>query len=353
VPGRPETAFPATPLERRSERFEHPVALGVVRLSYRAEMGDWVSSRARKSREDGRVKKRLRHRRLLWTALVVLGVLGLLGAWVAAGLPPRAEVQALMKARPGKTALMRQREREAAREGRRPRFSQTWVPLSRVSYHLLHAVLASEDQRFFAHRGIDWAALRESVENNVERRRLWRGGSTLTQQLAKNLFFGTSRTPVRKARELLVTRWLEEDLTKLRILTLYLNVIEWGDGVYGCEAAARHWYGKSASALSAGEAAGLVAMIPNPLRINPQRSPRWFQRARERVLGLMERSGYLERDVAGVGAEPPPGFEPLELELAEPQLTGPDLPELELAEPEPADHPPEHTPDPHDPPPPR
>jgi monofunctional biosynthetic peptidoglycan transglycosylase len=299
------------------------------------------------------VKKKLRHRRLVWTALVVLGALVLLGAWVAAGLPPRAEVRALAKTRPGKTSLMRQREREAAREGRKPRFSQTWVPLSRMSNDLLHAVLASEDQRFFSHRGIDWTALRESVEDDVERRRLWRGGSTLTQQLAKNLFFGTSRTPVRKARELLVTRWLEEDLTKLRILTLYLNVIEWGDGVYGCEAAARHWYGKSASALSAGEAAGLVAMIPNPLRINPQRSPRWFQRARERVLGLMERSGYLERDVAGVGAEPPPGFEPLELELAEPQLTGPDLPELELAEPEPADHPPEHTPDPHDPPPPR
>jgi monofunctional biosynthetic peptidoglycan transglycosylase len=139
----------------------------------------------------------------------------------------------------------------------------------------------------------------------VERGRLWRGGSTLTQQLAKNLFFDTSRTPVRKARELVVTHWIEEDLTKARVLALYVNVIEWGDGIYGCEAAARHWYGKPASALTMEEAAGLAAMIPNPRRINPEANPRWFRRARKRVLGLMERSGYIGRDVAGLGSRPP------------------------------------------------
>jgi monofunctional biosynthetic peptidoglycan transglycosylase len=200
---------------------------------------------------------------------------------------------------------MRQRETEVERKGVEARRSQTWVPLTGISRHLLHAVLASEDQRFFAHRGVDWTALRESVEENVERRRLWRGGSTLTQQLAKNLFFGTSRTPLRKARELVVTRWLEDDLTKLRILTLYLNVIEWGDGVYGAEAAARHWYAKPAAFLQREEAAGLAAMIPNPRRINPRNNPRWFERARARVLGLMERSGYIGRDVADLGADPP------------------------------------------------
>jgi monofunctional biosynthetic peptidoglycan transglycosylase len=180
------------------------------------------------------------------------------------------------------------------------------VPLSRVSSHLLPAVLASEDQRFFGHEGVDWSALRESVENNVERRRLWRGGSTLTQQLAKNLFFGTSKTPMRKLRELVVTEWMEEDLTKFRILSLYVNVIEWGDGVYGCEAAARHWYGTPAEDLTREEAAGLAAMIPNPRRINPRANPRWFERARARVLRLMEDSAPLERDLAGLGAAPPP-----------------------------------------------
>jgi monofunctional biosynthetic peptidoglycan transglycosylase len=247
-----------------------------------------------------------RRRRPVVVAFVGLGAVGLLGVWVAAGLPSRSEVRALAKSEPGETALMRQREREAERTGENARRSQIWVPLSRVSRHLLHAVLASEDQRFFGHRGVDWTALRESVEENVERRRLWRGGSTLTQQLAKNLFLGTSRTPVRKARELVVTHWLEEDLTKFRILTLYLNVIEWGDGVYGGEAAAWHWYGKPASSLTPEEAAGLAAMIPNPRRINPRKNPRWFDRARGRVLGLMERSGYLGRDVAGLGADPHP-----------------------------------------------
>ena len=165
-------------------------------------------------------------------------------------------------------------------------------------------MLASEDQRFFGHEGIDWEAVRESVEDNVERGRLWRGGSTLTQQLAKNLFFGTRRTPLRKVRELVVANWIEEDLTKARILALYVNVIEWGDGIYGCEAAARHWYGRPASSLSLEQAAGLAAMIPNPRRINPKRNPRWFERARRRVLGLMERSAYIGRDVASLGCRP-------------------------------------------------
>ncbi len=237
-----------------------------------------------------------------WLLRLAVGIVvaGLVAAgWIAAGLPPRTDIRSLAKEQPGKTAVMRQRERE----GRRG-VSQRWVPLSQVSRHLLHAVLASEDQRFFGHGGVDWTAVRESVEDNVERGRLWRGGSTLTQQLAKNLFFGTSRTPVRKARELVVTRWIERDLTKARILALYVNVIEWGDGIYGCEAAARHWYGKPAASLTMEEAAGLAAMIPNPRRINPEANPRWFERARKRVQGLMKRSGYIGRDVAGLGSGP-------------------------------------------------
>jgi monofunctional biosynthetic peptidoglycan transglycosylase len=258
-------------------------------------------------------------------AFVGLGALGLLGAWVAAGLPSRSEIRALATTRPGKTALMRQREREAERKGEQARGSRTWVPLSRVSRHLLHAVLASEDQRFFGHEGVDWTALRESVEDKVKRRRLWRGGSTLTQQLAKNLFLGTSRTPARKARELVVTGWLEQDLTKFRILTLYVNVIEWGDGIYGCEAAARYWYDKPAASLTPAEAAGLAAMIPNPRRINPQKNPQWFERARGRVLALMEQSSYLDRDLVGLGADPPP---PTHVEPVEPvpKDPGPTIP---------------------------
>jgi monofunctional biosynthetic peptidoglycan transglycosylase len=220
---------------------------------------------------------------------------------------------------------MLQREQEAQARGRRPRVDQAWVPLSSVSRHLIHAVLASEDQRFFGHAGVDWQAIQSSIEKDVEKGRLMRGGSTITQQLAKNLYFGTGKTLTRKLRELVVSRWLEADLTKARILTLYLNVIEWGDGIYGVEAAARHWYGKPASALSPAEAAGLVAMIPNPRRINPRVAAARHERATRRVLWLMGQAGYIGRDVAGLGAEPPaePVEEDEEPSAAEPEAVAP------------------------------
>jgi monofunctional biosynthetic peptidoglycan transglycosylase len=201
------------------------------------------------------------------------------------------------------------------------RSAQAWVPLAHVSRHLIHAVLASEDQTFFGHAGVDWKAIQESLEKNVEKGRFARGGSTITQQLAKNLFFGTRKTPVRKLRELIVTRWLEADLSKARILALYLNVIEWGDAVYGCEAAAQHWYGKPAAALSETEAAGLAAMIPNPRRLNPQSAVLRHERATRRVLWLMGQAGYIGRDVAPLGAEPPPEPVAEDEELEEPPPT--------------------------------
>ncbi len=230
----------------------------------------------------------------------------LLVAWVWIGLPARSEVRALATRRPETTRLMDDRAEEARRRDRKARVAQSWVPLSRVSRHLIHAVLSSEDQNFFGHEGVDWKAIEESIEKNVEKGRFARGGSTITQQLAKNLYFGTRKTLGRKVRELVVTRWIETDLPKTRILALYLNLIEWGDGVYGCEAAARHWYGKPASELTIAEAAGLAAMIPNPRRINPRASVPRHERATRRVLWLMGQAGYLGRDGAGLGAEPPP-----------------------------------------------
>ena len=242
----------------------------------------------------------------LRAGLVALALLAALAGWVWVGLPSRSEVRALLRTNPERTRLMEQREEEAKAKGRKAHAAQSWVPLSRVSRHLIHAVLSSEDQNFFGHEGVDWKALEESIEKNVEKGRFARGGSTITQQLAKNLYFGTGKTLGRKARELVVTRWLESDLTKARILELYLNLIEWGDGVYGCETAARHWYGKPASDLSATEAAGLAAMIPNPRRLNPRVSAARHERATRRVLWLMGQAGYLGRDGTGLGAEPPP-----------------------------------------------
>jgi monofunctional biosynthetic peptidoglycan transglycosylase len=240
--------------------------------------------------------------RRLFLAAVVGG--SALAAYVWLGLPARDEVRALAATNPGTTGVMRQRDEEARAAGRPRGRQQIWVPISRVSRHLVHAVLSSEDQKFFGHQGVDWDAIEKSVQEDRKKWRLARGGSTITQQLAKNLFFTTRKSPVRKVRELFVARWLEEDLSKRRILELYLNVIEWGDGVYGAEAAAQRYYGRSASALDADEAAGLAGMIPDPRRINPRVDARRFARAQRRVIWLMAHAGYLSR--SGLGAEPPP-----------------------------------------------
>ena len=148
-------------------------------------------------------------------------------------------MRALEERNPGKTRLMRQREQEARAKGRSARARQSWVPLARVSRHLIHAVLASEDQKFFGHAGVDWQAIQESLEKDVEKRRFARGGSTITQQLAKNLFFGTARRRCASCASWWSRAGWRQDLSKPRILELYLNVIEWGDCVYGCEAAAQ------------------------------------------------------------------------------------------------------------------
>ncbi len=227
-------------------------------------------------------------------------------AYVVLGLPSRSAVRALARQNPEETGVMRQREAEARAAGRKPRRILVWTPIGSVSRHLIHAVVAAEDPKFFGHEGVDWDALRESVETDVRRGRFVRGGSTITQQLAKNLFFTTRKSITRKLRELVVAYWLEQDLSKKRILELYLNVIEWGDGVYGCGAASLRYYGKPVSALSETEAAGLAAMIPSPRRINPRVNPARHARATRRVLRLMAYAGYLKRQAGRLGQEPPP-----------------------------------------------
>lgn len=227
-------------------------------------------------------------------------------AYVMWGLPARAEVRALARTNPTLTGVMRQREAQARRQKRKPRRVQRWVPLSRVSRHLINAVVVAEDPKFFGHEGFDWEAVRESLETDLRKRSFARGGSTLTQQTAKNVFFTTTKSVTRKLREFVVARWMEDDLSKRRILEIYLNVIEWGDGLYGCEAAAQRYYGKAAAALDESEAAGLAAMIPSPRRINPRVNPARHARAQKRILWLMARAGYVKRDIGALGAEPPP-----------------------------------------------
>lgn len=237
-------------------------------------------------------------------ALALFGFSLLLGAWILLGLPARSDVRDLARNLPDETSVMRQRAGEAREAGRKPRRLRKTVPLRSISKNLIHAVLSAEDPNFFGHEGIDWDAITESIETNIEKGRYARGGSTITQQLAKNLFFTTYKSLIRKAREAIVASWMEHDLQKKRIIEIYLNVIEWGDGVYGCEAAARRYYGASCASLDVDQAAGLAAMIPSPRRINPRINPSLHARATRKVLRQMRWAGYLRRDIRDMGNEP-------------------------------------------------
>ena len=190
---------------------------------------------------------------------------------------------------PVTTAFMRMRAQEAIAAGKPPVTAHRFVRYGRISPSLVRAVLVAEDAAFFAHDGVDYDELKESIEINWERGGFIRGGSTITQQLAKNLFLSPTKNPYRKVRELLITRRLEAELSKTRILEMYLNLIEWGDGIWGAEAAAQRYFGVSASDLSAEQSALLAGAIPNPRVFSPAKpSARLLNRQRI-ILGRMER----------------------------------------------------------------
>lgn len=189
---------------------------------------------------------------------------------------------------PGSTAMMNQRAREASARGEEPRRVQTWVPYDRISQNLVRAVLAGEDSRFFDHAGFDWEEMKKALEQDWNEGKFKRGASTISQQLAKNLFLSTSKNPIRKLHEALITWEMEIILGKRRILEIYLNVIEWGDGVYGAEAAARNYFKASAASLSADQAAFLSAIIPSPNgAFNPSTRRRRVERRKNLISRLM------------------------------------------------------------------
>ena len=218
---------------------------------------------------------------------------------------PYFGIAKLKKENPGQTALMRQRLREAEGEGKNLTMVQRWVPLSRVSKNLIDAVIVAEDGAFYSHGGVDWFEVKESIEKNIDERRAARGASTITQQLAKNLYLSTSKDPVRKLKELVITLLLENELSKSRILEIYLNVIDWGNGVFGVEAAARTYFGKSADMLTLEEATRLASVIPSPLRHRPNDNSRYVLRRKEIVLRRMQGRNMTDQPQLG---ETPPGF---------------------------------------------
>ena len=162
-----------------------------------------------------------------------------------------------------------------------------WVPYQRISANLKRAIISAEDGKFVDHEGFDWEAIQKAREKNQRRGKVVAGGSTISQQLAKNLFLTGERSPWRKGQEAVITVMLENLLDKRRILEIYLNVIEWGDGVFGAEAAARHYFSVSAAALSAEQAARLAAMVPNPRFYDRHRNTAWLAKKSEIILARM------------------------------------------------------------------
>jgi monofunctional biosynthetic peptidoglycan transglycosylase len=223
-------------------------------------------------------------RRLRRAIAVVLAVAFGCAAYLYLTLP---DVRALRTKNPETTAFIELRAREARARGDEPRRLQRWVPYRRISPHLVRAVIVTEDSAFWLHAGIDFEQIKESMEINLERREFARGASTITQQLAKNLYLSPSKNPVRKLREFLIARRLEAVLSKQRILEIYLNVIEWGDGVYGAEAAARRYFGKPAASLDPAESALLAAAIMNPRVLNPGEPTARLRRRQRMILRRM------------------------------------------------------------------
>jgi monofunctional biosynthetic peptidoglycan transglycosylase len=167
---------------------------------------------------------------------------------------------------PTSTAIMREQLERAREKDPAARLQRRWVPYARISINLKRAVVASEDAKFLDHAGFDWEAIEKAIEKNERRGRIVAGGSTISQQLAKNLLLSGERTWLRKGEEAAITWMLESTMTKRRILELYLNVAEWGDGIFGAEAAARHHFGVSAAQLGPEQAAWLAAILPSPRR---------------------------------------------------------------------------------------
>jgi len=188
---------------------------------------------------------------------------------------------------PEATAFMQARLEQLRARDREAKLRHSWVPYDRISPSLKRAVVVAEDAKFSDHEGFDWEAIEKAREKNRKKGRIVAGGSTISQQLAKNLFLSGERSALRKGQEALITVMIERVMDKRRILEIYLNVIEWGEGVFGAEAAARHYYGVGAAALSPEQSARLAAMVPNPRFYDRNRNTGYLARRAQTILARM------------------------------------------------------------------
>lgn len=203
------------------------------------------------------------------------------------------DIKRLRTYNPEKTSFMKYRENEAEKKGKRYNIRHKWVPLSKVSPYLIKAALIAEDDKFYSHEGFDYSAIKSAIEKDIKAGKLKFGGSTITQQLAKNLFLTPSKNPLRKIREAIITGRLEKTLSKKRILELYLNVAEWGEGIFGIESASEHYYGKPSSELTPEESARLAVALPNPIRYNPLSDSKYIVNRSALILSIMVKRGII------------------------------------------------------------
>jgi monofunctional biosynthetic peptidoglycan transglycosylase len=237
-----------------------------------------------------RAKHKLRNRLVGLSLFVGLAWMG----WETVTWPRVAE---LASHNPKTTAFIERWKELRRAAGRSDTADWRWVPYAEISPNLKRAVLVSEDINFFGHHGFEVAELKAAVTDAVEDREMPRGASTITQQVAKNLWLSPSRNPLRKAKEAILTLQLERSLDKRRILEIYLNVAEFGDGIYGAEAAARRYFGKGAAALDENEASALAASLPNPVSWNPGSRSATARRRADGILRRMERAQFLRKEI--------------------------------------------------------
>jgi len=219
----------------------------------------------------------------LVAAFLILEIVMLPFPWTVAGL---------QKENPEVTALMKQRMEQARARSEAYKIRHIYVPLSKISDSVIHAVIVGEDGTFFEHDGVDWYEVQQSIQKNWAEKKIVRGSSTITMQLAKNLWFSTSRNPLTKLNEIIAAYLLEYYLTKNRILELYLNEIEFGHGIFGVESASQVYFGKPALQLSRDEAAKLVAIIPSPIKHSPDSDSRFVSFRLGIILTRMEARGW-------------------------------------------------------------
>ena len=226
-------------------------------------------------------KKKMR----LWMKIVLLLCAVIIGdlAWYFFVV----NVKQYEKKNPEKTAFMRYREGQWKEKNKKMKVKQIWIPLSSISTDARRAVVLAEDGKFWMHDGFDFDAMRKAVERNIKKRKMAVGASTITMQVAKNLFLSPSKTPVRKIHEAILTWRMERTLTKKRILELYLNIAEWGDGIFGIELASRTYFHHSSASLDKRESALLAAVLPNPIRFNPLKNSRFVARRSRLIRNAM------------------------------------------------------------------